>query len=94
MVEPLARNAPVSPSAMDPGDRARLLKSATYASVVLALALVALKAWAWGQTDSVSLLSSLADSGLDVLASLLTFWAVRFALSPPDDEHRFGHGKS
>ena len=56
--------------------------------------LVFAKTWAWLATDSVSLLSSLADSTLDVLASGLTFWAVRFSLSPADPEHRFGHGKS
>jgi ferrous-iron efflux pump FieF len=74
--------------------RAALLRSATWASVGVAVGLVVLKWWAWRATDSVSLLSSLADSFLDVLASLLTFWAVRFSLSPADLEHRFGHGKS
>ena len=74
--------------------RDRLMRSATYASVAVALSLVIAKAWAWRATDSVSVLSSLADSFLDVLASLLTFWAVRFSLSPADLEHRFGHGKS
>lgn len=74
--------------------RARLLRLATYASVGTASILVALKAWAWQITDSVSLLSSLADSGLDVLASLITFFAVRVALKPADQEHRFGHGKA
>ena len=74
--------------------RARLLRLATYASVGTASILVALKAWAWQITDSVSLLSSLADSGLDVLASLITFFAVRVALKPADKEHRFGHGKA
>lgn len=77
-----------------PARRARLIKAATYASVTVAVILVAIKTWAWRETDSVSLLSSLADSLLDVLASLLTFWAVRFSLSPADAEHRFGHGKS
>lgn len=74
--------------------RARLLRLATYASVSTATILVALKAWAWQITDSVSLLSSLADSGLDVLASLITFFAVRVSLKPADQEHRFGHGKA
>jgi ferrous-iron efflux pump FieF len=74
--------------------RSRLLKAASYASLIVALGLTALKAWAWTATDSVSLLSSLADSVLDVLASALTFWAVRFSLQPADREHRFGHGKS
>ena len=70
------------------------MRSATYASVAVALALVVAKTWAWRATASVSVLSSLADSFLDVFASLLTFWAVRFSLSPADLEHRFGHGKS
>jgi cation diffusion facilitator family transporter len=36
----------------------------------------------------------MADSGLDLLASLVTFFAVRYAVAPPDAEHRFGHGKA
>lgn len=79
---------------LEPVRRERLIRGATYASVSVALILVIAKAWAWQVTDSVSLLSSLADSLLDVLASGLTFWAVRYSLSPADAEHRFGHGKS
>ena len=74
--------------------RTRLVKLASYASLCVAIALVALKIWGWQMTESISLLSSLADSVLDVLASGITFWAVRFSLSPADSEHRFGHGKS
>jgi cation diffusion facilitator family transporter len=36
----------------------------------------------------------MADSGLDVLAALATFFAVRYAAVPPDADHRFGHGKA
>ncbi len=72
----------------------RLMRLASYASMVVALALVVLKAWAWAATDSVALLSSLADSILDLLASAVTFFAVKVAVSPADSEHRFGHGKS
>jgi cation diffusion facilitator family transporter len=39
-------------------------------------------------------MASLADSGLDLVASLATFFAVRYAVAPPDSEHRFGHGKA
>ncbi len=74
--------------------RTLLIKSASYASVIVALSLVLLKAWGWQETSSVSILSSLADSVLDVFASVITFWAVRYSLSPADAEHRFGHGKS
>lgn len=82
------------PPPLDPAVRARLLRSATYASMTVAISLVLAKAWAWYITDSVSMLSSLADSLLDTLASGLTFWAVRYSMSPADAEHRFGHGKS
>jgi ferrous-iron efflux pump FieF len=60
----------------------------------MALTLIALKLWAWYATDSVALLSSLADSLLDLVASLITLFAVKVAVSPADREHRFGHGKS
>lgn len=82
------------PPPLDPAVRSRLLRTATYASMTVAISLVITKTWAWYITDSVSMLSSLADSLLDTLASALTFWAVRFSMSPADAEHRFGHGKS
>jgi len=72
----------------------RLLRLATYASFSVALILVAAKAFAWWQSGSLALLSSLLDSGLDALASLLNLLAVRTALTPADREHRFGHGKA
>jgi ferrous-iron efflux pump FieF len=71
----------------------RLIRSAGIASVAVALALVALKTWAWLTTGSIAMLGSLADSVLDLLASMLILVAVRFALEPADREHRFGHGK-
>ena len=49
---------------------------------------------AWLASGSVALLASTADSGLDLVASLITFFAVRYAAAPPDAEHRFGHGKA
>ncbi|MEE8092608.1 MAG: cation diffusion facilitator family transporter [Gammaproteobacteria bacterium] len=70
------------------------MRLASYASVVMALTLISLKLWAWYATDSVALLSSLADSLLDLVASLITLFAVKVAVSPADREHRFGHGKS
>jgi ferrous-iron efflux pump FieF len=70
-----------------------LIRSAGLASVSVALALVTLKLFAWIETGSIAMLSSLADSLLDLLASSITFLAVRFAFEPADREHRFGHGK-
>ena len=72
----------------------KLMRAASYASVAVAIALVSLKFWAWYRIDSVALLSSLADSFLDLVASLITLFAVKIAVSPADREHRFGHGKS
>ncbi len=37
------------------------------------------------------MLSSLTDSLFDVLSSLMNLFAVRYALKPADDDHRFGH---
>lgn len=62
-------------------------------SVTVAVLLIAMKAFALGASGSVSILASLADSSLDLIASLATFFAVRWAAAPADADHRFGHGK-
>ena len=82
------------PAATARGPRARLSRMATYASVAVALLLVSIKSAAWLTTDSVAVLSSLIDSLLDTVASLVTLFAVRKAQEPADHEHRFGHGKA
>ena len=74
-------------------ETAALTRRVTLLSVATALVLVVIKALAWVASDSVALLASMADSGLDLLASLATFFAVRYAVTPPDAEHRYGHGK-
>jgi cation diffusion facilitator family transporter len=68
-------------------------RSVTRLSVAVAVVLIALKAFALGASGSVSILASLADSALDLVASLGTFFAVRWAAAPADEDHRFGHGK-
>lgn len=73
---------------------ARLLRQATYASVLVAVSLIALKTLAWLMSGSVSLLGSLIDSVMDAGASLINLFAVRYALTPADRSHRFGHGKA
>jgi len=72
----------------------RLMRLATYAAVGVATTLIVVKFVAWLMTDSVSLLSTLIDSFLDVAASTVNLLAVRHALEPADEEHRFGHGKA
>lgn len=73
---------------------ATLMRLATTAAVACALLLIAVKTYAYSHTGSVALLSSLADSALDLFASVLNLIAVRVALTPADDLHRFGHGKA
>ncbi|MFI4966885.1 MAG: cation diffusion facilitator family transporter [Caulobacterales bacterium] len=77
-----------------PAETAALTRRVTLYSVATAAVLVAIKVAAWLASGSVALLASTADSGLDLLASLTTFFAVRFAVTPPDAEHRYGHGKA
>lgn len=75
-------------------DASRLMRQATLASMAVAVILIAAKTAAWLITDSISMLSSLVDSSLDLVSSLITFFAVRQALIPADADHRFGHGKA
>ncbi len=82
------------PAAATSDDHARLTTRAAGASLAVAVTLIALKAWAWWISGSVAMLASLADSALDLAASVITFFAVRYAAAPPDREHRFGHGKA
>jgi ferrous-iron efflux pump FieF len=71
-----------------------LAMRAALASVATALFLFALKASAAWATGSIAMLGSLADTGLDLLASLVTLYGVKLAAEPADFDHRFGHGKA
>ena len=75
-------------------ERSSLTSRAALASIALALLLIGLKAWAAVETSSMAMLGSLADSGLDLIASLVVLLGVRVAAQPADREHRFGHGKA
>ena len=75
-------------------EHAQLTSRAAMLSLAVALTLIALKTWAWLVSGSVAMLASLADSALDLAASLITYFAVRYAAAPPDREHRYGHGKA
>jgi ferrous-iron efflux pump FieF len=72
----------------------KLIKMVTLCSLMVAITIISVKIIAWNMTDSLSLLASLVDSALDVGASFISFFAVRYSLAPPDDDHRFGHGKA
>lgn len=75
-------------------ERARLTRSAAYASIAMAVFLVMLKGWAAWRTGSTAMLGSLADTALDLVASLATLVGVWIAAQPADRHHRFGHGKA
>ena len=66
---------------------------ATWVSVVVSLLLAAAKLAAGVVTGSLSLVAEAAHSGLDTLASVITFFSVRIAARPPDAEHPYGHGR-
>ena len=63
-------------------------------SVFAACALIALKLGTGLATHSLGLISEAAHSGTDLVAALLTFFAIRVAARPADVTHQFGHGKA
>ena len=75
-------------------DRAALNRSAALASIGVATLLVGLKIWAAWSTGSTAMLGSLADTALDLIASVATLVGVWIAAQPVDRGHRFGHGKA
>jgi len=71
-----------------------LVIRAVYASITIAIVLLVAKVLAWYVTDSPSILATMTDSFLDIAASFINLIAAKYALQPPDNEHRFGHGKA
>ena len=71
-------------SEIDAAERSKLTTRAAMASIAMAVVLIALKSWAAYETDSTAMLGSLADSGLDLLASLVVLLGVRIAAQPAD----------
>ncbi|MDE2562892.1 MAG: cation diffusion facilitator family transporter [Sphingomonadales bacterium] len=71
-----------------------LNRRAAYASITMALVLGGMKTWAAIATGSAAMLGSLADTTLDLVASLATLLGVWVAAMPDDHNHRFGHGKA
>ena len=63
-------------------------------SVFAAVFLVAIKLATGIATGSLAFLAEAVHSGTDLVAALLTFFAVRVAVRPPDREHHYGHGKA
>ncbi len=72
----------------------KLIKRATLSAVLISVFLIIIKLFTCWFTGSMSLFASLLDSSIDLLASGLNFFLVRYALKPADDGHTFGHGKA
>ena len=68
-------------------------RNAALSSVVAAVFLTALKLIVGLMTGSLGILAEAAHSGLDLIAALVTFFAVRIADRPPDEQYRYGYGK-
>ena len=68
-------------------------RSAALSSVLFAIGLTAFKIIVGLLTNSLGILAEAAHSALDLVAALMTLFAVRMADKPADKEHNFGHGK-
>jgi len=73
---------------MDPRRRTALI------SIIAAVVLIALKLGAGLASHSLGLISEALHSGTDLVAALLTFFAVGVAVRPADPGHQYGHGKA
>lgn len=72
----------------------RLVQLAGRAAVSAAALLIIVKLIAWIVTGSSSILAALTDSLMDITTSIINLLAIKVALQPADDKHRFGHGKA
>ena len=78
--------------AMDPHAE-KEKRDAALSSVTGAVFLTALKLVVGIMTGSLGILAEAIHSGLDLVAALVTFFAVRISDQPPDERHQYGHGK-
>lgn len=72
---------------------AALKQRTAYLSIFSNTTLVLLKLAVGIYVGAVSLISEALHSGVDLIAALIAFWAVRKSVTPPDTEHDYGHGK-
>src|SRR5512135_2034061 len=68
-------------------------RSAALSSVIAAVGLTSFKIVVGLLTHSLGILAEAAHSALDLVAALMTFFAIRVSDKPADTEHHFGHGK-
>ncbi|MET0624977.1 MAG: cation diffusion facilitator family transporter, partial [Pyrinomonadaceae bacterium] len=91
-----ASDARAKAAAHDEGHRVEeaLKGSAARLSIAAAALLIALKTATGYATGSISVWASLLDSAMDIFASVINYFALRAAARPPDEDHRYGHGKA
>lgn len=75
----------------DKKDRSLLEKSASYFAIICTLLMIGLKLYGWSISNSLSILSSLTDSFMDLIVSAINLAAIYYALKPADEDHRYGH---
>jgi cation diffusion facilitator family transporter len=68
-------------------------RNVALSSVLAAVFLTGLKIIIGLVTGSLGILSEAAHSGLDLVAAIVTFFAVKYSSHPPDEVHTYGHGK-
>jgi len=82
------------PGRTPPEDSARITRRITAFAVLVGVLFAVTKFFVWRETNSIGVLSSLIHSSLDLLASISTFVAVRYAVQRPDGVYKFGRGKA
>lgn len=66
---------------------------AAYGSLLASIAIFGVKTYGWWRTGSSALLSDALESIVNIIAAAFALFAIRWAASPPDREHPYGHGK-
>lgn len=69
------------------------VQKAAFFSAIAAAFLTLMKIIVGIQTNSLGILAEAAHSSLDLMAALVTLWAVKISAKPADEDHHFGHGK-
>jgi len=82
------------PGRLSAQDSSRITRRITALSICVAVVLITAKLIVFRESGSVGILSSLVHSGLDFIAAMSSFIAVRYAARPPDAQFRFGRGKA
>lgn len=73
---------------------ARTVRRLSFWTIIVGIAILGIKLLAWWLTGSVALLSDAMESIVNVVASLMVFYAIRVAYKPADENHPFGHFKA